>query len=104
MLTLPVGFDFAVVARCLLGLAVIGFLFWAADAVGDQREAKVRAEYDAAARATNAKIDDAMSAHQKVEAIARAAREKAVANAARVKDITVCVASPEQAEALNKIK
>lgn len=103
-IALPFGFDFAAVLRCLLGLVVVGGIFWVGDAIGDKREARVRAEFDEAVIATNVEIDSAMTAHQKVAAIAAAARRKAAEDAKSVKELPVCVVSPAQAEALNNIK
>lgn len=78
-------------------------LWWVVDAIGDRREAKVHARYAKAAEATNLDLQTYNTEDEKIAAVAQALRDKALADAAKVR-APGCPATQEQADALNAIK
>lgn len=90
---------------------IIGFGVFAAlvvgayfliDAIGDRREAAVRAEYVEAARKKNVEIAGFNSADDAIAAIAEAALQQHLATAQKVAGS--CPFTPEQAAALTVIR
>lgn len=99
------GLDIMIAARFLAVLGVLGAVWWAADQIGDAREAKVYRKIQTAIEKTNADIDAQLSLDEKIAVVAQRAREKALAEAVSVPAVgPICPASPEQAAALSRIK
>lgn len=100
-----IGIDIMMVVRGAVILALLAVGVWVFDKIGDEREAKVWREINAAIDKTNDRIDKQLSLDDKIAAIAESARAKALANAKALPAIAVaCPASPAQASALNAIK
>lgn len=105
MLGIPVGFDFMVAVRCIAALGAIAVLYWLADAIGDQREAKVWASINAAIEKTNSDIDKQLSIDERIAQVAERARAKALSAAlAQTATSIRCPASKLEAESLTAIK
>ena len=99
------GLDIMIAARFLAVLGVLGAVWWAADAIGDAREAKVYRRIQVAIEKTNTEIDAQLSLDEKIAVVAQRAREKALAEANAIPAVgPVCPASEEQATALSRIK
>ncbi len=99
------GLDIMIAARFLAVLGVLGMIWWAADAVGDAREAKIYRSIQAAIAKTNNEIDAQLSLDEKIAVVAQRAREKALAEAQAIPAVgPVCPATADQAAALSRIK
>mgnify|MGYP001616372219 CR=1 FL=1 len=83
--------------------AIIGGAAWVFDKAVGLGETKTHALYAKAAEAVNLKIEDFTSEDERVAAISEAMRAKALADARKAAG-DKCVASPEQAAALSKIR
>ena len=97
---LPVSFVPVVWLVVIAG--VLGGAFVVVDAIGDRREAKVRAEYVEAARKKNVEISSVNSANDTVAALMEAALASKAAAAAQIAG--TCPATKEQAQALTAIR
>jgi hypothetical protein len=84
--------------------AVVGIsaLWWVVDEIGDRREAKVLARINAAIEATNADTRAANTLEDKIAAVQEAAREKALADVAKLKGRHIMTA--EEAASLNEVQ
>lgn len=103
---IPTPIDlFSIAVRSVAIVAfVIGGL-WLVDAIGDQREAKVWGEINAALERTNAKIDAQANLDEKIAQVAEQARKKALEEALKLPAVAIqCPANSPQADALNKIR
>lgn len=100
MISLPVRLMPFVWAALAAG--VIAVLFWLADAIGDAREASVRAEYREAARVKNVDLTKYNTAREVVDAIVEAELAARVAAAAAVP--SELRYTPAQAAAITSIR
>lgn len=82
--------------------AIIGGLYWVADAIGDHREASVRAEYTEAARKKNVAIEHYNTAQEALDAVIDAKVQEALAAAKAVP--SELHYTPEQAAAITAIR
>ena len=82
--------------------AVLAGLFFIVDAIGDRREAQVRAEYAEAARKKNIEIGQFNSADDAVAALVDAALKDRLAAAGQIAG--ACPATAAQAEALTALR
>lgn len=102
---MPLGLSFnpLMVIYAVAAAAGIGILMWAYDAIGDQREQKVWGKINAAIEKTNVDVRRFNTLDDKIAAIAKAAREKALDEAGQI-TVTKCEATEQQAKALSRIK
>lgn len=96
------GFSVGPIVWLVVALVTMGGVWKLFDAYGDNRERKVHAEYAEAARRVNVEIGKSNNASDVMKAVADAERDKAVAAAAKVPG--TCPATPEQAQALTRIR
>lgn len=102
---IPLPDIFSIVIRSVAVVAVVIGGFWLVDVIGDQREAKVWGEINAAIARTNANIDQQANLDEKIAQVAEQARKKALDEALKLPAVAVqCPASGPQASALNAIK
>ena len=96
--TLRLGLIVAAVLAGMVGLFVVF------DAIGDLREAKVRAKIDAAIGITNAATGVANDADEETLAIAEQLRMAALAAAKKLPAVPQCKLTAEEAPALARIR